>query len=89
LARKILNVFQRIHLWFFRACGLASDRTSFASSRMAMSDRLLVNMVSRKANMKKRGPGRMAPGKILADRRCRRKSKIILIFGLDFTRLHQ
>ena len=57
--------------------------TSFASSRMAMSDRLLVNMVSRKANMKKkRGPGRMAPGKILADRRCRRKSKIILILVL-------
>src|SRR5437016_14240403 len=30
---KILNVFQRIHLRFFRACGLASGRTSFASSR--------------------------------------------------------
>ena len=29
----ILNVFQRIHLRFFRACGLASGRTSFASSR--------------------------------------------------------
>ena len=27
---KILNVFQRIHLRFFRACGLASRRTSFA-----------------------------------------------------------
>ena len=27
--------------WFFRACGLASGRTSFASSRTAMSDRLL------------------------------------------------
>src|SRR5438309_9193393 len=39
---KILNVFQRIHLRFFRACGLASGRTSFASSRTAMSDRLLV-----------------------------------------------
>ncbi len=38
---KILNVFQRIHLRFFRACGLASGRTSFASSRTAMSDRLL------------------------------------------------
>ena len=38
----ILNVFQRIHLRFFRACGLASGRTSFASSRTAMSDRLLV-----------------------------------------------
>src|SRR3990172_12801078 len=40
---KILNVFQRIHLRFFRACGLASGRTSFASSRTAMSDRLLAS----------------------------------------------
>ncbi len=39
---KILNVFQRIHLRFFQACGLASGRTSFASSRTAMSVRLLV-----------------------------------------------
>ena len=39
---KILNVFQRIRLRFFQACGLASGRTSFASSRTAMSDRLLV-----------------------------------------------
>jgi len=31
--RKILNVFQRIHLRFFRACGLAFGRISFASSR--------------------------------------------------------
>ena len=38
---KILNVFQRIHLRFFRACGLVSGRTSFASSRTAKSDRLL------------------------------------------------
>ena len=38
---KILTVFQRIHLRFFQACGLASGRTSFASSRTAMSDRLL------------------------------------------------
>jgi hypothetical protein len=38
---KILNVFQRIRLRFFRACGLASGHTSFASSRMAMSNRLL------------------------------------------------
>src|SRR5437764_9164269 len=30
---KILNVFQRIHLRFFLTCGLASGRTSFASSR--------------------------------------------------------
>ena len=30
---KILNVFRRIHLRFFQACGLASGRTSFASSR--------------------------------------------------------
>ena len=43
---KILNVFQRIHLRFFRACGLASDRTSFASSRTAMSDRLLARAPS-------------------------------------------
>jgi len=28
---KIFNVFQRIHLRFFWACGLASGRTSFAS----------------------------------------------------------
>ena len=42
---KILNVFQRIHLRFFRACGLASGRTSFASSRTAMSDRLLVDAI--------------------------------------------
>ncbi len=38
---KILNVFQRIHLRFFRACGLASGRIFFASSRTAMPDRLL------------------------------------------------
>jgi hypothetical protein len=38
---KILDVFQRIHLRFFRACGLASGRTCFASSRTAMSDRFL------------------------------------------------
>jgi hypothetical protein len=38
---KILNVFQRIHLRFFQACGLASGRTFFASPRTAMSDRLL------------------------------------------------
>ena len=30
---KILNVFQRIPLRFFPACGLASGRASFASSR--------------------------------------------------------
>ena len=30
---KILNVFQRIRLRFFQACGLASGRTSFTSSR--------------------------------------------------------
>ncbi len=39
---KILNVFQRIRLRFFRACGLAYARTSLASSRTAMSDRLLM-----------------------------------------------
>jgi hypothetical protein len=38
---KILNVFQRIRLRFFQACGLASAHTSFASSRTAMSHRLL------------------------------------------------
>ena len=38
---KILTVFQRIHLRFFQACGLASGRTSLASSRPAMLDRLL------------------------------------------------
>jgi hypothetical protein len=37
---KILNMFQRIRLRFFRACGFASGRTSFASSRTPMSDRL-------------------------------------------------
>ena len=37
---KILNVFLRIHLRFFRACGLASVRTSFALLRPAMLDRL-------------------------------------------------
>ena len=40
-SEKILDVLQRIHLQFFRACGPASDRTSFASSRTVMSDRLL------------------------------------------------
>jgi lipid-binding SYLF domain-containing protein len=39
--KKILNVFQRIRLRFFRACGFASGHTSFVSSRKAMSDRLL------------------------------------------------
>jgi len=38
---KILNVFQRIRLRFFQACGLASGCTSFASLRTTMSDRLL------------------------------------------------
>jgi len=46
-------------------------------------------MVSRKAKMKMRGPGRMAPEKFLADRGYPRKSKIILLLGLDFTGLHQ
>jgi hypothetical protein len=46
-------------------------------------------MVSRKANMKKRGPGRMAPGKFLRIRWYPRKNKIILLLGLDFTGLHQ
>jgi hypothetical protein len=45
---KILNVFQRIRLRFFRACGLASGRTSFASSRMAMPDRLLACMIHKR-----------------------------------------
>ena len=44
---KILNVFQRIRLRFFRACGLASGRTSFASSRTALSDRLLATFLQR------------------------------------------
>jgi outer membrane lipoprotein len=39
--RKILTVFQRIRLQFFRACGRASAYPSLASSQMAMSDRLL------------------------------------------------
>ena len=38
---KILNIFQRIRLRFFRACGLVSGCTSFASSRTPMSGRLL------------------------------------------------
>src|SRR5262245_4705319 len=42
-AEKILNIFQRIRIRFFRTCGLASGRTSFASSRTAMSDRLLAD----------------------------------------------
>ena len=37
---KAFNIFQRIRLRFFRACGFASGRTSFASSRTPMSDRL-------------------------------------------------
>ena len=37
---KILNVFQRICLRFFRACGLASTSNSFASRRRITSDRL-------------------------------------------------
>ena len=32
-SKKILNVFQRIRLRFFRACDLASARVSFASQR--------------------------------------------------------
>ena len=46
------------------------------------------NRVSRKANMKKRGLGGWRQGNSGGER-CRIKSKIILIFGLDFTRLHQ
>ena len=41
---KILNVFRRTRLRFFRACGLVSGRISFASSRTAMSDRLLAGV---------------------------------------------
>ena len=41
---KILNVFQRIRLRIFRACGLASGRGSFASSRTAMLNGLLPSM---------------------------------------------
>ena len=41
---KILNVFQRIRFRFFQACGLASGRTSFASSRRPMPGRLLTNV---------------------------------------------
>ena len=37
---KTFNIFQRIRLRFFRACGLASGRTSFALSRTPMSDKL-------------------------------------------------
>ena len=44
---KILTVFQRIHLRFFRACGLASGRISFASSRTATSDRLPITITMR------------------------------------------
>jgi hypothetical protein len=52
---KLLNVFitrcipringSPMHLRFFRACGFASGRTSFALSRKAMSDRLLTNSI--------------------------------------------
>ena len=50
---KLLDVFQRIRLRFFQACppvvrqtgGLASDRTSFASSRTARSDGLLGSLL--------------------------------------------
>jgi hypothetical protein len=88
--RKILNVFQRIHLWFFRVCGLASDRTSFASSRNGNVGQALSKYGIEKGKSEKEGTWQDgARRKILADRRCRRKSKIILIFGLDFTRLHQ
>src|SRR5204862_6779972 len=38
---KILTVFQRIGLRFFAACWRASTYPLFASSRMAMQDRLL------------------------------------------------
>ena len=38
---KIFNVFQRLYLQRFQACGLASGRNSFASPQTAMSDRLL------------------------------------------------
>ena len=37
---RIFNVFERRHLQVFPERGFASDRTSFASSRMAMSDSL-------------------------------------------------
>jgi hypothetical protein len=40
-SEKCFIVYRRIHLRFFRACGLAFGRTSFASPRTAMSDRLL------------------------------------------------
>jgi len=39
--KKILDVLQRIHLRFFQACGLASDRNLLRLVTKAMSDRLL------------------------------------------------
>ena len=48
----IVFVFQRIRLRFYLACGLATGRTSFASSPTAMSDRLLgeIQSVLRRQN---------------------------------------
>ncbi len=48
--KKTIYVLKRIRLRFFQACGLASGRTSFASSRMAMSDRLLARKTSHAAD---------------------------------------
>src|ERR1043165_7198559 len=41
-SRKILNVFQRIRLRLFGTCGCASACSSFASLRVATSERLLL-----------------------------------------------
>jgi hypothetical protein len=49
---KILNGFQRIHLRFFQACGLASGHTSFASSRRANVGQAPCHLVSSLVEMK-------------------------------------
>ena len=85
---KILNVFQRLYLQRFQACGLASGRISFASSRTAMLDRLLANGIE-KGKFEKEGTWQDGARKISTDRRGRIKNKIILLFGLDIAILHQ
>ncbi len=59
---KILNVFQRIRLRFFQACGLASGRASFAVTK-PMSDRLLASLDGRPVPPANCAPGSATPGR--------------------------
>ena len=61
------------------------------ASEVGLATTITIIMISRNAiKYHKAGAWQDGARKIPTDRRCReKKSKIILLFGLDFTRLHQ